>query len=94
MFKMLKVKTFVRGMRVITLNPNPGLITLVRILISAPSVFLGRVKWGHHMDLVLGQTCQGWIWKCLSNNSQLTKPKKKYLYGHTQNFVHVHKNYY
>ena len=82
-------------MRIIALNPNPDLIILVRILISALSVFLGRVKWGHHMDLVLGQTYQGWIWKCLSNNSQLTKPKKKKnLYGHTQNFVHVHKNYY
>ena len=56
MFKKLKVKNFVRGMRIITLNPNPGLIALVRILISALSVFIGRVKWGHRMDLVLGQT--------------------------------------
>ena len=84
MFKKLKVKNFVRGMRVITSNPNPGLIVLVWILISALSMFLGRVKWGHHMDLVLGQTYQGWIWKCLSNNSQLTKPKKILIRTHSK----------
>lgn len=67
MFRKLKVKTFTRGMRVITLKPNPGLIILVRILISALSVFLGRVKW---------VTTWTWFWakptRAGSGNAYLT----------------------